>query len=1262
MLAASAWAQPTNIRLVRVTHQQVVVEYQMTPGTPCEIKFSKFAALTPVVHDVNGSLFRNIADDASTGHNYDLARPDTFVLGSYRRVVIGKRGMNWGEAIDGYLYSRSLEAFTAGYLSICGVTYPDPIVTRNIPFGPFLDHFPTDPRVSMRDYGYYGYPSLFHLDRTQEINEPWTGALIRKITLPKESHASAPAARTLSYAAAVGTNWTNSTGGSFMTDTGTDDGETTYAFATTQDVLYIPRSDNQTEDNTIRQMTLTIKAWYSTGSGEDLKAQVCLCSGPAPIQWESDWKDAPALTTSITTVIAGDVSGPSDFWTHGKSHIPEGFVAGSLKPNMGFCLRKKTSANNQLNISYVSASANFSEQFGSSTTLPRSCAPSYTTDSTTGTQRWSLCYFADRNSGAGRFYSFNVDTGEAHYIAPLRFLPGNGAPVSGAISVGSVVWTGPRQFYFINSVAASSSRLVRCNFPVTAGLLTTDFTLTLNDSATYFNATNCKDVTPTGTPSYRIDNQVQSLTVNGVTHPHYSSYWQTKNLGAWSLSHAGEDGRLFLYGFGGQATGKWMAVFDPNAAAPAGCSGCEGAIIALTATGVSQGPGGEQAGGDLSQGCKWNTFASVADPDWIGIGCSRQETYSYQYTDVLWGGPYSVIASGIGGVNITASTSDNTFQLTAQTTSGGVSHYDAQDQFASSVDANDDRMILKVGSILHYAASETDTDFGTGTETMEVTAIDDSTTPRKITVRRGADLVNSPYLVNSPFAGSLGFANTVRAITAGSRLYLKPRALGLTLNGGQSIWYWNFGQDPFGLQVVTPPWDAHTKPFPAAVNTPVVNTDFVNYSTPQITAFRLCCDHSRWWSFGDRVVHTSGSNCSQHFGSGEICYAVQTQYPGKMTQINTNATYRVAQIPRFANQFLTAKPSNDTHVKSYQILATGRELKAGIDTRAINDWKQVNQLQTVSTNNYLITEDWIGSNPFATINLGLKWWPTAAYSGSRILRNISGPANCTVTPSAANCVEDAKPHTYSVAINANEAYTGSTGVSQTGAKVYGNLPFRNIATTSAADTNNGFPRTRYAFNAEGRSHTLMYGVTQVDLGSEDIKGEKTRMLAMAYRTPFVATPLDLTFALPDASWTLYLGVSQGVAGWYAIKTPPLPEVGSLDRLTFERVVVDLYHPTAANFQLQFGYVENGTATEYRCSPNRLEECYVNSLTVNESNPFNWASEGATMLACNTGTKRCRAEVPRLPGRVVFMRALLYDGTTNCSGGPCLIETKVLPPQ
>jgi hypothetical protein len=196
--ATTGAAQSHDLQAVRATAQQIVISYTAPAGAPCRIEVSESSSYSPLVHDVNGTLF--------PGSEYDLSRAGSHVNGDKRVVVIGKRAVE--RATNGRRYSRSLQAVTPYYirLSECGESATLSAGTRTIPFNVMTDAAPAHSDEGMS--GYYGFPSTNPTDRSETIIDHLTGAPIRKIQLPGDVTST----RTGTLGAPVGANWTNPAG------------------------------------------------------------------------------------------------------------------------------------------------------------------------------------------------------------------------------------------------------------------------------------------------------------------------------------------------------------------------------------------------------------------------------------------------------------------------------------------------------------------------------------------------------------------------------------------------------------------------------------------------------------------------------------------------------------------------------------------------------------------------------------------------------------------------------------------------------------------------------------------------------------------------------------------------------------------------------------------------------------------------------------------------------------------------------------------
>jgi len=134
LLAGGCLGAITNVNVTGTTATQAIVTYTAPDANACTIQVSQSSSLTPLVPDVDPTIF--------SGANNDLSRASTVTNGLSRTVVIGQRTAQLATAAGANTarhYSRALQAGTPQFgLITCpstGDTAPFSFVTTNILLG-----------------------------------------------------------------------------------------------------------------------------------------------------------------------------------------------------------------------------------------------------------------------------------------------------------------------------------------------------------------------------------------------------------------------------------------------------------------------------------------------------------------------------------------------------------------------------------------------------------------------------------------------------------------------------------------------------------------------------------------------------------------------------------------------------------------------------------------------------------------------------------------------------------------------------------------------------------------------------------------------------------------------------------------------------------------------------------------------------------------------------------------------------------------------
>jgi hypothetical protein len=159
------------VTVISTSNTQAVLGYAHSGS--CTFEVSQSPSYSPLVYDVDSSLF--------TGANSD-SRSGSITSGTSHIIVVGTR--TTALALDSSKYSRALQAFTPHYIRVTcgGDTGTTTFTTTNIPIGSTV---PEAMQASTTTAGAWLTPTLDGT-RTQQIADPFTGALLSPMSIPAD--------------------------------------------------------------------------------------------------------------------------------------------------------------------------------------------------------------------------------------------------------------------------------------------------------------------------------------------------------------------------------------------------------------------------------------------------------------------------------------------------------------------------------------------------------------------------------------------------------------------------------------------------------------------------------------------------------------------------------------------------------------------------------------------------------------------------------------------------------------------------------------------------------------------------------------------------------------------------------------------------------------------------------------------------------------------------------------------------------------------
>jgi hypothetical protein len=1250
--AFSLAAQISNVSVLGVTNTQAALQYTAPDAAACTVEVSTSPTYVPLVHDVDPAIF--------AGSNLDT-RPGSISGNVPRTFVAGTRDAEQG--LSGQWYSRALQALTQHYYRItCGIyTATGSFTTDNIALGnTYNEPLMPDPAITSAfntngfSYaGRYAMPTFLNWDssspataRTEAIIDPQTGMAMKRMTMPMDRGNL----NDTSFVSASGTNWTGAS--NVLTN---DALSATYS-GTTSDWLILNAGD-QTFNNQagLESVTLSLKAWASTGSGDNATIQACLT-----VNGVSCWPTA----ANVHDIVLGNTALPSTFTSFGNTSLTVlPWVPPGTPPLLSLDARKRSGTVNvdsSGNVAWTNGSEYFYPGWisGSKITInsqvctiasytnPQSLAIAPSSCPGLSLPATSVAYSAGNFGIMIRKKTSSTDQINIQYA---KYVLGNSAqmqwPSSGSVKIcnnqivqntvtGHLGWQcvvgNTAQVYFFDNATGDANWLGVLGAPSPGGIDGwAGAGCGASPTITSSSPTGPVSYFCVGTQSNGINPVVVKCTVTTTNQP---GNWNPACVSLTPIS-AGKDIRSLVavftagdtpqfdktqfFGMGINAmqsnkllmssrrsfqnTLEWMIVFDPFLVSSA--PGCVG---------------GSSPGCVVAANSGWST----APLRWCGLHAA---TYAGE------SGSYVGAAAGLGAPGLPGGGYYTVNTSSPMTTTPGVAAGTGGcpgGGFGCDIITPDGEPCSETPGAASgsgsYPADPLNCPKNPAWTYLQDAAVGDvfeagiSGNPEYVKLISKTAGSGSQWLVQR----SIGWTSS-KPTNIATPIKLAPlcmaRGDNFTLPLSSIQWVWNFAADPHGVNaggnsiIGQYPYDHETLDVNmTAGGSPSNDTTAVFGSTAPANS-------------GYAILDGTGYGSPNKYG------ALGPTFAGAVgvTAFNEAAQEHLshpqhAAVPSEQKWFMDARPS--TSVSSLQAnLVSGQLYKAAFIT---------------SDGDNLLDPGGSGS---AVANRKLQ--PSVLYCGVQPMVDVSSAATGNTI-----ATDNSSAYQACVVRRNGECRSGSVK-----GEVYYNCPFANpryAYSQTFGCNNNPFGEWGLA-NDQCISNTGAYlnGVAQIGFApaGNDLKGANGRTLTHGLIRYHLNNNNENVQTTPDGAWLLFPAYYFGGNEFQILsaKMFPYPVPDSLDRSTFLAMNVQLAPPAGIgvdNAIVRFGYAENGGSGQYFCT-SRREACYAAANTV-PTVPFKFPSDGSdgtvaglTGMPCASG---CTIAIPALSQRVLYYQVLYRD--------------------
>ncbi len=1252
LLVVTSWAGTqaiTNVRITGVTSTQAVISYTAPDLFSCSINVSENSNYLPLVHDVDPALFANASSDSRTGN---------IVNRTQRTFVIGKRAAEMG--LDGKVYSRALQTNTVhNFLIKCStggsVTYAGQFQTQNLPFGnTFADPQPVDRNKP----GQYAWPTLSYSDRSEQIVDPFTGALIRRVSLPQDRVVTQNGQP---FAMARSTTWKNPNA-ALSTSIGSSGA--TIQGNNTANLLLLPQNNSYfgyiSFFKGLHTNNTTTLNWFqsilgastsnfncNTSVTDDCKIVACLTVDGVNC-YAGGTQIEQALTTTPSTYTFGTSGTAVDLWQPTGVKPPDGTQVATRigtvvcdgSANVTFIsgdfFGTHWSAGSTItinNIDYSIASVNNINTL----TLTSSCPSTgglnvpyqgtnfgvlvrkKTSSNDTVTVLSSQVNY---QTGSFPFWSYSGDfdlCGQAPVVGPT----GNPGYNCSLYNGGPIFWI---------DGTTGESHLIARNLGYGCGYFDSIVFDTVNADVFYCGGNNPvsmryfgnhSEPTNTQTPGHFEEAENLPACNSGTSPTNEPCLWATPLTGSTTMAalttafdptfqadrfltfyFVGIENKVMVFrNWRGPYTSMgWTIIFDPHAtsntmAGNAGCvgGGQPGCVIAAV-------PSWSRPG---ARWCAQKGNDPMYQPGWFAIGSypwgadtdTRPGVGPY-LSNVVDGTAFSNVVDAPGGPTTCPANSLGVVGKVCTTVTMSGEPFDPSPCTSS---------IANCGGALET---------GLPGELMS-TQVGDSFT-------LGAPAATEEIMRLVAKSGSFwtferGYGGTTLSSPANPKIYTfcnaNPDPARQSTASGE--WYWNYTTDPHGYNAS---W----------------TTLLGDYQSINAHGFTQSSDLLSGYTTDPRCISGFGYDCYES--------RLFTSVPALM---HTPATNVMQLNPFFAGKYSVADGNSvQTHAAGAGLSATAAQAQYFLDGRPFNGG-QISGSQNGNGTfpGTLVSGQLYKFNVFQVPHFDRKYLPSFAFSGSKPLLDISSPAQGNVLGTTSS---DA--YKYCVAQVVNECRSGSSPFD-----VYVNAPFVTRPYCYQPGQSTGMP-DEYDI-CIGNNPMVYNSIMQIGDNWVDNTGQYQRVITKALGRNRYLDPFWHVHALANANWfivkTNYAGDFSDAV--FAVKVPPAPFQDSVVRTNFIPLIANvpkLTSATAATATVEFGYAENGDVNNYFCT-SRAESCAVgnatSSNTINAQSPFYFQTTEAFLLTGTPCTNGCQIAVPGISQRTLYGR-VIYRNSSNAIVG------------